>query len=395
MQYNHTIIGQVLSIIPKNKFQQIVDKYNGDYRVRKLTCWNQFVSLFYGQLRQRDTLRGIESGLITQQQKLYHLGINPIKRSTLSDANNLRDYRIYEESFYMLLGMCQQLTQNKVGFKNPIYSLDATVINLCYSLFPWAKYRTRKGAIKMHVLLEHENYLPEFIMITEGNQHELNLGKQMPIKPDSILVIDRGYYDFEWLYSLHKQNTTFVIRAKKDLSYTLIGQHEITGDDSNVIADEDILVPWKTSKYESKQRKYPEPIRMVTYIDPETGKVLRFLTNNEDFSPETIALIYKQRWQIELFFKWIKQNLKIKSFLGTSKNAVFTQIWIAMIVYLLIWYIKFQSKYKHSMLHLTRILNEGAFERVSIINILSQKFFMIPKDAACQLNLEFSGFMPN
>jgi hypothetical protein len=331
-----------------------------------------------------DTLRGIETGLLAQQNKLYHLGIKPVKRSTLSDANNNRNYKIYEELFYSTLGMCNQLTNNKVDIKNPICSLDASVINLCHSLFPWAKYRTRKGAIKLHVLMEHENYLPEFVAITEGRDHEINIGRQIDVKPDSILVIDRGYYDFQWLYELHQKGVTFVIRAKKDLSYTLIGQHEISDDSPNVLADEDILVPWKTSKYPSKKRNYPEPLRMVTFIDPETGKEYRFLTNNEDFKPETIAAIYKQRWQIELFFKWIKQNLKIKSFLGTSKNAVFSQIWIALIVYLLIWYIKYQTRYKHSMLNLTRILSEAAFERISLINILSQKKYKPPGN-----NMEF------
>ena len=246
------------------------------------------------------------------------------------------------------------------------------MISLCHSLYPWAKYRTQKGAVKLHLRLDHNGYLPDFATITEGNTADITIARTLRFNPDSILVVDRGYYDFSWLYGLHQKGITFVIRAKKDMSYSVLGQHNVS-EESNVLSDEDIVVPWRHKPQKSLQPNYKDKLRLVTYLDPESGKTYRFLTNNESFSPETIALIYKQRWQIELFFKWIKQRLLIKSFIGTSKNAVFSQIWIALIVYLLIWYVKFQTSYKSSLTKLSRILNEMAFERIPLLDILGQR----------------------
>jgi transposase len=339
-----------------------------------MDCWTQFVSLAYAQLRQRDSLRDIETGLDAQLAKLTHLGIQPVKRSTLSDANANRDSRIYEEAFHFLLGKCQELHQDqkRLGFDNPISSMDATTINLCHSLFPWARYRKRKGAIKMHLMLNHDNGLPGFVHITEGKDHESTTKRLFPIQPDSIIVFDRGYYDFAWFYELHQQHTTFVVRAKSNLDYTLIGQHALSQDfdASGVLSDSDIQVSARRDSKPDTPHLYPMPLRLVTYEDPDTGKELRFLTNNEVFKPETIALIYKQRWKIELFFKWIKQHLKIKTFLGTSKNAVMTQIWVALIVYLILWFVKKQTSYKNSLHTLSRVLNEAIFERIHLIDIL-------------------------
>ncbi|MFC1596164.1 IS4 family transposase [Candidatus Margulisiibacteriota bacterium] len=378
---NPTILKQCLEVIPKDKFQKIVDVHNGDKGVQHFSAWNQLAVLAYAQFKGRDSLRDIESSLKVQQNKLYHLGIKHVRKSTLADANNRRDYRVYEETFYYLLQRALTLTNKKNPFPNPIKSIDATFINLCYSLFPWAKYRTRKGAIKIHTMLNHEHFIPEFIRITDGKTSDIEIARQIKILPDSIYVVDRGYYDFKWLHSIHEKEAYFVIRAKSDLSYTSAGQHETKGIEGSVIADEDIVVPWRHSKYPSKAPNYPDYLRMVTYKDPDTGKAFRFLTNIIDMSPETIALIYKQRWQIELFFKWIKQNLKIKSFLGTSKNAVFSQIWIAMIVYLLIWFIKQQTKYGYTMLALTNMISEVLMERISLLDILNtDKKPLLPQD---------------
>lgn len=369
MKHYQTVFNQFLALVPRFQFQKYVNKYNGDKKSHKLNCWSQFVAILYSQLRERDSLRGITEGLDTQINQLYHLGVKPVKRSTFSDANNKRNMAIYEDLFNHLLARCKQLSQRTMTFENPIRSIDASVIDLCYGLYPWAKYRTRKGAIKLHVELSHQSYLPETVVITEGNVHEINIGRKMEIRPDSIYVVDRGYLDYEWLYKIHTKGAKFVIRAKKDTSYSVIGQHD-TDADSGVISDEDIIIPWKHKVQKSLQPKYKDKLRLVTYFDEETGKTYRFITNIEDFKPETIALIYKQRWQIELFFKWIKQHLKIKSFIGTSKNAVMTQIWIAMITYLLLWYLKHQTKFQRSLLALTRIINETLFQKISFIDLL-------------------------
>lgn len=371
MKPQATVFSQLLDLVPRYQFQKIVNEYNGDKKCHKLDCWSQFCAIFYSQLRQQDSLRGITEGLDAQLNKLYHLGMKPVKRSTFSDANNKRDYRIYEQLFNFLNKKCHSLSQNQLGLSDAIHTIDASVIDLCYSLYPWAKYRTRKGAIKLHLHLSNESYLPEAVVLTEGNVHEINIARNIPIKPDSIYVMDRGYLDYEWLYSIHQRGGKFVIRAKKDMSYSEIGQHAIDSPENPVLADSDIRVPWRHKTQPSLKPKYPEPLRMITYQDQDTGKIYRFLTNIEDFKPETIALIYKQRWQIELFFKWIKQHLKIKSFIGTSKNAVFTQIWIAMIVYLILWYLKHQINFKKPLLTLTRLISETFFERVSIFDILN------------------------
>ena len=368
MKYQNSVFSQILSLLPSYKFQEIVDKYDGDKKAHKLLCWDQYIALLFGQIRQRDSLRAIETGLELQRTHWYHLNTHGIKRSTFADANNKRDYRIYEESFNYLLSKCQTYSRNNFEFNNPIKSIDATTIDLCHSIYPWAKYRTRKGAIKMHMMIEHNRYLPEMLVITDGKVGDITVARDIPITPDSIYCMDRAYIDYRWLHSIHTSGAYFVVRAKKDMNYSVIGQQE--SEHENVISDEDIQTPWLHKRQPSKKPKYPDILRLVTYRDPETGKIYKFLTNIENFKAETIALIYKQRWQIELFFKWIKQNLKIKTFIGTSKNAVMTQIWIAMIAYLMLWYIKHQTKFEKSLLQLTRIINDMLFNRVHLLDIL-------------------------
>lgn len=368
MKYQSTVFRQLLEFVPRDSFQRIVRQYEGDKRVRTFRCWDQFMALVYAQIRSLDSLRAIKTGLEAQSRHWYHLDIQSISKSTFADANNKRPSEIYQTLFDYLLQKCQQFSRKHFEFNNPIRSIDATVIDLCYSLFPWAKYRTTKGAIKLHVELEHNGYLPEMVVITEGNIHESQVFKGIEFKPDSIYTFDRGYHDFKVYNKIHKSGAKFVARAKKDMNYAVLAEQSSIHE--NVISDEEIQVPWLHRTQASKRPKYPDILRLVTYEDPETGKVYRFITNIEDMKAETIALIYKQRWQIELFFKWIKQNLKIKSFIGTSKNAVMTQIWIAMIVYLLIWYFKHQTKYDGSLLTLIRILNELLFSRVYLLDIL-------------------------
>jgi len=370
MTYYNTIYNQVLHLIPRHKFENIVERYKGDHYVKYFTSWQQFITLLYAQIRGKDSLRDIIAGLLAQQSIWYHIGLRKICRSTLSDANNRRDWRIYEGIFYDILSRCKEVTpKHKFKFKNPLYTLDSTVIDLCLSLFSWAKFRKRKGALKIHYLYDHSGAIPTFLVLTDAKVHDIRVAKggEIPLSSDSIISIDRAYIDFSWLYCLERRGIYFVSRMKKGIKYEVIGQHKIY-DKRGVLRDITIKL---TS--DQKGKEYPKELRLVEFKDPETDKIFLFLTNNFKLSPYTIAQIYKARWQIELFFKWIKQNLKIKSFLGCTKNAVLTQIWIAMCYYLLLSYIKYQTKYKYSLLELTRVLKEAIFLRVSLIDLLSLK----------------------
>jgi len=370
MSYYSTVINQLLQLILRHKFDNLVKKYEVDRYVRYFNCWQLFITLLYAQIRKKDSLRDIETSLMTQINRWYHLGLKDIKRSTLSDANNRMDYRVFKEMFYAFLDKCISLSSgHKFKFKNPLYSLDSTVIELCLSVFPWAKFRRMKGALKIHCLYDHSGSLPSFLVITDGKQHDIKVARSLdlPLLPDSIISIDRAYIDYKWLYSLNKQGVYFVSRSKKNMKYEVIGQHKVDVK-KGVIFDVEILLTAEASRED-----YPEKLRLVEYIDEQTNKKFTFLTNNFQLSADTIAQIYKSRWQIEIFFKWIKQNLKIKSFLGTSKNAVLSQIWIAMIYYLLLSFIKFQTKYSYSLLDLSRIFEEAAMNMVNIIDLLSCK----------------------
>jgi len=264
---------------------------------------------------------------------------------------------------------CKNLTpKHKFRFKNPLYTIDASTIDLCLSVFPWAKFRTTKGAIKMHCLYDHAGALPTFLTVTDGKKHEVRVVKDhtFPLSPDSIVSVDKAYIDYTWLNSLNNQGIWFVTRAKTNIDYAVVGQHPITS--KKVLSDELISLQGPLTK-----AKYSKELRLIRYYDEERQKMLTFLTNNFKLAATTIAQIYKSRWQIELFFKWIKQNLKIKSFLGTSKNAVLTQIWVAMCYYLLLSYIKYQTKYGYSLLQLSRVIREMLFERKALIDILTLK----------------------
>jgi hypothetical protein len=371
MAHSNTVYNQLLQLIPRHEFEKAVKTYGGDRYVKYFSCWQQFITLLYSQIRGKDSLRDIELSLKSQANRWYHVGLKDIKRSTLSDANNSRDYRIYEELFYSLHNRCKSITpKHKFRFKNSLYSLDATTIDLCLSLFPWAKFRKRKGAIKMHCLYDHSGALPSFLVITDGKKHDVRVAKENspPLLPDSIISMDKAYIDFKWLYDLDRGGIYFVTRAKKNLNYLVIGQQEATegARKKGVLFDQAIKLK---GYYPSKD--YPKKLRLVGFVDPETGKEFRFLTNNFALAASTIAQIYKSRWQIELFFKWIKQNLKIKSFLGTTKNAVLTQVWVAMCYYLLLSYIKYQTKYAYSLLEFSRMFAETIFERISLIDLLS------------------------
>ena len=364
----NTVLNELLQIVPRYKFESLVSTYQNDRYVKYYTTWQQFITLLYAQMKGKDSLRDIITSLNTHKESWYHMGLKDIHRSTISDANKSRSYEVYEKLFSAILDKTRDITpKHQFRFKNPLYSIDATVIDLCLSLFPWAKFRTTKGALKLHYQYNHSGAIPSFLVVTDAKHHEAKVVKEhsFPLLPDSIVSIDRGYIDYTWLYSLTNKGIFFVTRAKTNIQYSVIGQQEVDKK-KGLLFDHTIrLTGTATSK------KYPQALRLVGYIDRERNKQLVFLTNNFKLSAFTIAQIYKSRWQIELFFKWIKQNLKIKSFLGTSKNAVLSQIWVAMCYYLLLAYIKYQTKYAKSLTELTRILSEAVFFKVSIIDLLS------------------------
>jgi len=367
MRKLETIFGELLKLVPRYQFEKAVKQYQGDRYVKSYTTWHQYITILFSQVKQKDSIRDIVTGLEANESRWYHLGLTSIHRSTFSDANNKRNFQIFEDLFYHLLSRCKDLTpKHRFKFKNELYSIDASVIDLCLSVFPWAKFRKTKGAIKMHCLYDHSGALPSFVTITDGKKHDVRVAKEtgFPLSPDSIVSIDRAYIDYKWLNSLDETRVWFVTRAKSNIDYIVTGQHPVSG--KGVRKDQTILLTGTRTK-----NHYPKELRMIEFYDEKTKKHLTFLTNNMKLAASTIAAIYKSRWQIELFFKWIKQNLKIKSFLGTSKNAVMTQIWVAMSYYLLLTYIKYQTKYTHSLLTLSRLIRETLFERKNLIDILT------------------------
>jgi putative transposase len=317
------------------------------------------------QLSGRNSLRDIIENMSAQMHRLYHLGTAKLSRSNLSRINESKPYELYEAMFGKLLKRCQGTAPgHNFRFKNTLYSLDASTIDLCLSAFPWAEFRTTKGAIKLHVGLNHAGYLPEFVTITEGKKHDVTVGRVMNFPKGSIVAIDKAYNDYAWYKQLTDQGIFFVTRLKSNAQYRVIERHSVLKEKS--------LTSDQTIEFTGVQtaKKCPIPVRRIGYRDAETGKHYVFLTNNFTLSAKTIADIYKARWQVELFFKWVKQNLKIKSFVGTSKNAVMTQIWIAMCIYLLIAFIKFQSKLRKSMQQILRLLQLNLFEKRDLMALL-------------------------
>jgi hypothetical protein len=368
LAHYNTVLHQLVSLLPGHQFDKFVEDLDGDHYVKTFSTRNQLTTLLYAQASGKQSLRDIENGLLAQGSRLYHLGLPPkVAKSTLSDANTNRDCRIYERLFYTLLGRCRDLTpKHRFRFKNPLHSLDATVIDLCLATFPWAKFRARKGAIKLHYEFDHSGELPVFLSVTDGKKHEISVAKSdLTIIPDSIYCFDMGYIDYAWFRRISDEKAFFVTRTKNNMVLRFVGQQE-PPKNSGVIFDEVV----EMGGFYARQ-DYPGKLRHIGFYDAATDRYLEFTTNNFALSAATIAQIYKARWQIEIFFKWIKQNLRIKSFLGTSKNAVMTQIWIAMCYYLLLAYVKYQARYKQSLFYLHRIVRETLLERASLFDLLS------------------------
>lgn len=365
MAHCNTTFSQILKLVPRHEFESLARNHHSGRSFRTASRWSQFVTLSMAQLSGRNSLRDIVENVSAQMHRLYHLGSAKLSRSNLSRINESKPYTLYEALFGKLLSRCQGRTPgHEFRFSNPLYSLDASTIDLCLSVFPWADFRTTKGAIKLHVGLNHDGYLPEFVTITEGKTYDVIIGRTVQFPKGSIVAIDRGYNDYAWYKQLTEKGIFFVTRLKSNARTRVIERRPVLRE-KGLICDQTIrLTHRKTAK------KCPVPLRRISYRDPETGKRYVFLTNNFKLAAKTIADIYKARWQVELFFKWIKQNLKIKSFIGTSKNAVMTQIWIALCVYLMLAYIKFQSKLKKSMQQILRLLQLNLFEKRDLMALL-------------------------
>jgi len=386
MNLGKTLFAQIMEFIPWTSFARIVARHGGDIRVRSLSCTEQFRAMAFAQLTYRESLRDIETCLASNQAKLYGMGFrSPVKRSTLADANEGRDWHIWADLAALLIRRARKLYCNDsfgIDLDNTVYALDATTIDLCLSLFPWAPFRSAKAAVKLHTLLDLRGNIPAFIHISDGKTHEVNVLDMLAFEPGAFYVMDRGYLDFSRLFALHQAGAFFVIRAKHGLD-----AHRVyslpTDRSAGIVCDQRISL---NGFYISQD--YPEQLRRIRFKDPESGKTLVFLTNNTALPAMTIAALYKSRWQVELFFKWIKQHLRIKRFIGNSENAVKTQIWCAVSTYVLIAIVKKELQLDASLYTLLQILSVSVFEKTQ----LSQAFagsgqFPEQTDFTNQLNL--------
>jgi len=369
MNSGKTVFSQIMDFLPMNEFRKCVKRYQGDYKIQKFSCLDQFLCMAFAQLTYRESLRDIESCLRSMKNKTYHMGIrSQVSRPTLARANQNRDWRIYSDFAQILINKARKLYANDsfgLDLNETVYALDSSTIDLCLSLFPWAHFRKRKGAIKLHTLLDLRGPIPAFIEVTDGSVHDVNILDELTIEPGAFYIIDRAYIDFERLYRLKEQSGFFVTRTKKNFQCRRIYSHPV--DKSlGLICDQTVRL---TGFY--AQQHYPENLRRIRYFDSETQNHLTFLTNNFELPAITITQLYKCRWQVELFFKWIKQHLRIKAFYGTSKNAVKTQVWIAIAIYVLIAIIKKQLRIEHSLYTMLQVLSVTIFEKMPILQVFA------------------------
>ncbi len=370
MNSGRLVFSQVMDFLPKYEYNKCVDRYRGNYRVRTLSCHDQFLCMAFAQLTYRESLRDTVTCLQALAPKLFHAGIRGnITRSTLADANEKRDWRIYADFAQVLIAQARRLYANEdfgIELENTAYALDASTIDLCLSMFPWAHFRKTKGAVKLHTLLDLRGNIPVFIHISDGKLHDVNVLDLLVPEPGSIYVMDRGYVDFKRLYTLQYASAFFVTRAKINFQYKRKNSRPVDKA-TGLIFDQDVVL---TGFY--SRQDYPIAIRRVVYRDLATGKKYCYLTNNFVLPALTIAHLYKARWQVELFFKWIKQHLRIKAFYGTSENAVKTQIWIAVCSYVLIAIMKKRLGIEQSLYAILQILSVSLFEKSPILQVFSQ-----------------------
>jgi Transposase DDE domain/Domain of unknown function (DUF4372) len=382
MNQGKMVFAQLMEFASFHVFKYCVKRYHGDYKNRGLTCWKQFLCMAFGQLTHRESLTDTALCLNLHKDKLYHLGIGkPFSKSALARANENRDWRIFRDFALKLIEYARVLCQDDnlldLKLKGKIFALDATVVDLCLNVFWWAKFRTTKAAIKLHTLLDLKTAIPEYIFITDGSVHEVKILDYFSFPAGSYLIMDKGYIDFARLWRLARERTNFVIRAKNNMKYRVLDR-ALTEKEKGVICDQTIIL---TGVLTSK--KYPESLRRIRYFDPETRKTLVFLTNNFKLSALTIAALYKNRWGIEIFFKWIKQHLKIQTFWGQSENAVRTQIWIAISTYVLVIIAKKKLNLSHSLYEIFQLVSLSVFDRTPMKTLFLNENIQDVKEQNC------------
>lgn len=369
MYSGQMVFAQLMEFLPRHEFNTCVRRYGGHRRSRGFSCRDQFLCLAFGQLTFRESLRDIETCLRALGPKRYHAGFRgSIARSTLAYANRTRDWRIYADFAQVLIGRAKQLYANdklSVALEQTVYALDSTTIDLCLSLFPWAKFRQRKGAVKLHTLVDLRGNIPSFIHISHGKMHDVTVLDRLPIEPGAFYVMDRGYVDFARLRRFTLHSAFFVTRAKRNLDYACRARRKVDKT-TGLRSDQTILLAGPKSS-----QLHPEPLRRVSFYDAEKGRRFVFLTNNFTLPALTIAALYKSRWQVELFFKWIKQHLRIKAFYGTTPNAVKTQVWVAICVYVLVAIVKRELRIDRSPYEILQILSVTLFEKIPVFEALS------------------------
>ena len=376
MYTGQLVFSQLMDFLPMHRFRQCVNRYNGNRHVKSFSCLDQFLCMAFAQLSYRESLRDIESCMRAMQKKLYHLGIrSKISKSTLADANENRDWRIYADFAQVLISIARKLYADDdfgIELDETVYALDASTIDLCLSLFPWARFRKSKAAVKLHTLLDLRGSIPSFISITDGKVHDVNILDELVPEPGSIYIMDRGYLDFERLFLLHQCLAFFIIRSKRNTKFRRIYSHEINKETGLRCDQTIILTGVKSKKY------YPDKIRRVKYFDKEKDRSFSFLSNNFVVPALIIAELYRCRWKVELFFKWIKQHLRIKAFYGTSENAVKTQIWIAVSVYVLVAIVKKRMKMDDLSLYtILQILSVTLFVKEQLLQVFEHSRYNV------------------
>ena len=386
MNTGQIVFSQITDHLPLYQFHQCVQKYQGHYKVQTFSCLDQFLTMTFAQLTYRESLRDIEACLNAQKNKLYHMGIRAnVSKSTLAYANETRDWKIYADFAQILIGIARPLYAEDnfgIDLKETVYAFDSSTIDLCLSLFPWAHFRKRKGAVKLHTLLDLRGSIPTFIHITDGKVHDVNVLDELILEAGSFYIMDRGYLDFSRLYRITQALAFFVTRAKSNTSYRRIESREVDKT-TGLICDQTILL-----KNFYAKKDYPDKLRRIKYHDAETDKILVFLTNNFSLPALIIAQLYKRRWRVELFFKWIKQHLRIKNFYGTSENAVKTQIWIAISMYVLVAIMKKRLHLDLSLYKILQVLSVTIFEKMPIQHVFAGDYEKMSMNEFCnQLNL--------
>ena len=370
MNTGKIVFSQVMEFLPLHEFHKCVERYSGNYKVQKFSCLDQYLCMAFAQLTFRESLRDIIVCLQSRRSKLYHMGIRgSVSRSTLADANDSRDWRIYADFAQILIHRARQLYLEEpfgVDLENTVYALDATTIDLCLALFPWAHFRKNKGAIKLHTLLDLRGPIPSFIEITDGKVADVNILDILIPEAGSFYIMDRGYLDFTRLYAMHQAHATFVTRTKSNTQFRRLYSRPVDKT-TGLRCDQTIVLTGVQSA-----KDYPEQLRLIKFFDSETKKYFTFLTNNFDIDALTVAMLYKCRWKVELFFRWIKQHLRIKAFFGTSENAVRTQVWIALSVYVLVAIIKKRLALEPSLYKILQIFSVNIFEKTHVLQLLME-----------------------